>query len=115
MIYFAHHSITRAYSTELLIFLLMALVGSAILFYIIFLLITEYNRNDNLALTIVGITSMTILVFLNITYIIASYFAYYNFELKIMDRIGAQPKFINLYSWVQFQISTVKCDLGLVI
>lgn len=58
---------------------------------------------------------MIILVLTNITYFIASYFAYYNFELKIMDRIGAQPKFINLYSWVQFQISTVKCDFGLII
>lgn len=32
-----------------------------------------------------------------------------------MDKISAQPKFINMYSWVQFQISTVKCDLGLII
>lgn len=32
-----------------------------------------------------------------------------------MDKIGAQPKYINMYSWVQFQISCVKCDLGLII
>jgi len=66
-------------------------------------------------LTIVGSVSMIILVFGNISYFIASYFAYYNFELKIMDKIGAQPKFINMYSWIQFQVSTVKCDLGLII
>jgi len=32
-----------------------------------------------------------------------------------MDKIGAQPKYINMYSWIQFQISCVKCDLGLII
>ena len=32
-----------------------------------------------------------------------------------MDKIGAQPKFINMYSWIQFQISCVKCDLGIII
>jgi len=32
-----------------------------------------------------------------------------------MDKISAQPKYINMYSWVQFQISCVKCDLGLII
>lgn len=66
-------------------------------------------------MTILGIIALVVLVLVNITYFIASYFAYYNFELKILDRIGAQPRFINLYSWVQFQISTVKCDLGLII
>jgi hypothetical protein len=58
---------------------------------------------------------MAILFFVNISYFISCYFAYYNFELTIMDKIGAQPKFINMYSWIQFQISTVKCDLGLII
>jgi len=32
-----------------------------------------------------------------------------------MEKIGAQPKYMNMYSWVQFQISCVKCDLGLII
>lgn len=58
---------------------------------------------------------MIILVFINILYFITCYFAWYNFELKIMDKIGAQPKFINMYSWIQFQISAVKCDFGLII
>jgi hypothetical protein len=58
---------------------------------------------------------MILLVSVNICYFIASYFAYYNFDLIIMDKIGAQPKFINMYSWIQFQVSTVKCDLGLII
>ena len=58
---------------------------------------------------------MTILILINIVYFVSSYFAYYNFELKIMDRISAQPKYIDLYSWVQLQISIVKCDLGLIL
>ena len=66
-------------------------------------------------MTIAGYSSIVILFLVNITYFIASYFAYYNFELTLMDKIGAQPKFINMYSWIQFQISTVKCDLGLII
>lgn len=66
-------------------------------------------------MTIFGYISITLLALGNIAYIISSYFAYYNFELKIMDKIGAQPKYMNMYSWVQFQISCVKCDLGLII
>ena len=58
---------------------------------------------------------MILLVFTNISYFITCYFAWYNFELIIMDKIGAQPKFINMYSWIQFQISLVKCDFGLII
>ena len=57
---------------------------------------------------------MSIIVLINIVYFVSSYFAYYEFELKLMDRISAQPKFINLYQWVQFQISSVKLDLGLI-
>ena len=115
----------------------MSTAGTIILIYNIIILITKYNNEDNKVknnfykikffikilkknnffqiLDVFGFICILLLGIGNIIYFITSYFAYYNFELKIMEKLGAQQKFHNMYGWVQFQISLVKCDLGILI
>lgn len=66
-------------------------------------------------LDVFGYICIALLGIGNIIYFITSYFVYYNFELKKMEKLGAQQKYHKMYGWVQFQISLVKCDLGILI
>lgn len=51
----------------------------------------------------------------NIIYFISAYFAYGHFELIFLNKFGAKLIYHKIFSWMQFQHSMMKSDLGLIV
>ena len=50
-----------------------------------------------------------------IIYFFASYFAYEDFEDKKLKRVGGKVKLQTIFSWIQFNLSMMKTDLGMIL
>ena len=100
MVYFAYHSIQKAYYIELIAFLFMSTISSITAVIMIFLFaIDSENKvfkiylNKSHGFFIFGIIAAIILILGNLIYFITGYFSYEYFEEIFISKLGAKLKF----------------------